>query len=242
MIEIIPAIDIIDGKCVRLSQGNYNEKKIYNEKPLEVAKMFEDAGIKRLHLVDLDGAKAKRIVNYKVLDDIATHTSLEIDFGGGIQSENDIETAFAAGASMVSSGSVAAKDRYLFVSWIAKYGGDRIILGADCKNRQIAVSGWEEPTSLYVIPYIGNYTQYGIKKVICTDISKDGMLAGPAIDLYKIILNYIPDVYLIASGGVSSKQDILDLEAAGIPAVILGKAIYENKVTLRELAEIQNRN
>jgi phosphoribosylformimino-5-aminoimidazole carboxamide ribotide isomerase len=238
MIEIIPAIDIIDGKCVRLSQGNYNEKKVYNENPLEVAKMFEDAGIKRVHLVDLDGAKAKRIVNHKILEEIANKTSLVIDFGGGIQSENDIDAAFSAGASMISSGSIAAKDRRLFAGWVSKYGGEKIILGADCKNRQIAVSGWEEPTSLYVIPFIGNYAQYGVKKVICTDITKDGMLGGTSVDLYKIILNYIPSVYLIASGGVSSKQDILDLEAAGVPAVIIGKAIYENKITLKELSDI----
>ncbi len=242
MIEIIPAIDIIDGKCVRLSQGNYNEKKVYNENPLEVAKMFEDAGIRRLHLVDLDGAKAKKIVNHKVLEDIAKHTSLVIDFGGGIQTEDDIDTAFNAGASMISSGSIAAKNRRLFAGWVQKYGGDKIILGADCKNRQIAVSGWEEPTSLYVIPFIGNYAQYGVQKVICTDISKDGMLGGPAIDLYKIILEYIPSIYLIASGGVSCKQDILDLEKAGVPAVIMGKAIYENKVTLKDIAEIQSKN
>lgn len=242
MIEIIPAIDIIDGKCVRLSQGNYSEKKVYNENPLEVAKMFEDAGIRRLHLVDLDGAKAKKIVNFHVLENIAKHTSLTIDFGGGIQKEEDIDIALSAGASMISSGSIAAKNRRLFAGWVEKYGGDKVILGADCKNRQIAVSGWEEPTSLYVIPFIGNYAQYGVQKVICTDISKDGMLAGPAIDLYKIILTYIPSVYLIASGGVSCKQDILDLEAAGVPAVILGKAIYENRVTLKELAEIQSKN
>lgn len=242
MIEIIPAIDIIDGKCVRLSQGNYNEKKVYNENPLEVAKMFEDAGIRRLHLVDLDGAKAKKIVNYKVLEDIAKQTSLVIDFGGGIQTEEDIDTAFSAGASMISSGSIAAKNRRLFAGWVQKYGGDKIILGADCKNRQIAVSGWEEPTSLYVIPFIGNYAEYGVKKVICTDISKDGMLEGAAVDLYKIILQYIPSVYLIASGGVSCKQDILDLEEAGVPAVIMGKAIYENKVTLKDIADIQSKN
>lgn len=241
MIEIIPAIDIIDGKCVRLSQGNYNEKKVYNENPLEVAKMFEDAGIRRLHLVDLDGAKAKHIVNYKVLEQIATHTSLVIDFGGGIQTGEDIDVAFSAGASMISSGSIAAKNRRLFAEWVKKYGGDKIILGADCKNRQIAVSGWEEPTSLYVVPFIGNYAQYGVEKVICTDITKDGMLGGPSIELYKIILTYIPSIYLIASGGVSCKQDILDLEEAGVPAVIMGKAIYENKVTLKELAEIQSK-
>ncbi len=240
MIEIIPAIDIIDGKCVRLSQGDYGAKTIYNENPLEVAKMFEDAGIHRLHLVDLDGAKAKHVINNKVLEDIATHTSLIIDFGGGIQSEKDIDIAFASGAAMVTGGSVAAKDRQLFVSWVEKYGGDKIILGADCKNRQIAVSGWQEATSLDAVPYIHNYMQYGVQKVVCTDISKDGMLGGPAIDLYKLIINQVPDLYLIASGGVSCKQDILDLEAAGIPAVIMGKAIYENKVTLKELAEIQN--
>lgn len=240
MIEIIPAIDIIDGKCVRLSQGDYGAKTIYNENPLEVAKMFEDAGIHRLHLVDLDGAKAKHVINNKVLEDIATHTSLIIDFGGGIQSEKDIDIAFASGAAMVTGGSVAARDRRLFVSWIKKYGGDKIILGADCKNRHIAVSGWQEATSLDVVPYIRNYMQYGVKKVVCTDISKDGMLGGPSIDLYKLIMSQVPDIYLIASGGVSCKQDILNLDAAGIPAVIMGKAIYENKVTLKELAEIQN--
>lgn len=240
MIEIIPAIDIIDGKCVRLSQGDYGAKTIYNENPLEVAKMFEDAGIHRLHLVDLDGAKAKHVINNKVLEDIATHTSLIIDFGGGIQSEKDIDIAFASGASMVTGGSVAARDRRLFVSWIQKYGGDKIILGADCKNRHIAVSGWQEATSLDVVPYIRNYMQYGVQKVVCTDITKDGMLGGPSVDLYKLIMSQVPNVYLIASGGVSCKQDILNLDAAGIPAVIMGKAIYENKVTLKELAEIQN--
>lgn len=241
MIEIIPAIDIIDGKCVRLSQGDYNTKTIYNENPLEVAKQFEDAGIHRVHLVDLDGAKAKHVINHKVLEDIATHTSLAIDFGGGIQSDKDIDIAFEAGAAMVTGGSVAAKNRKLFVSWVEKYGGDRIILGADSKNHQIAVSGWQEATSLAVVPYIANYIQYGVKKVVCTDISKDGMLAGPAVDLYKQILNQIPEVYLIASGGVSCKEDILHLEAAGVPAIIMGKAIYENKISLKDLVEIQNR-
>lgn len=242
MIEVIPAIDIIDGKCVRLSQGDYNEKKVYNENPLEVAKMFEDAGIRRLHLVDLDGAKAKHIVNHKILEQIAANTSLIIDFGGGIQKAEDIDIAFSSGASMVSSGSIAAKDRRLFAGWVKKYGGDKIVLGADCKDRHIAISGWQESTSLYVIPFIGNYVQYGVQKVICTDISKDGMMEGPSIELYKIILKYIPGVYLIASGGVSCKQDILNLEEAGIPAVIIGKAIYENKITLKDLTEIQSKN
>ena len=241
MIEIIPAIDIIDGKCVRLSQGDYNRKQVYNENPVEVAKAFEDAGIRRLHVVDLDGAASHHIVNYRVLEKLASQTSLVIDFGGGIQSDKDIDIAFEAGAAMVTGGSVAAKNRKLFVSWVEKYGGDRIILGADSKNHQIAVSGWQEATSLAVVPYIANYIQYGVKKVVCTDISKDGMLAGPAVDLYKQILNQIPEVYLIASGGVSCKEDILHLEAAGVPAIIMGKAIYENKISLKDLVEIQNR-
>lgn len=236
MIEIIPAIDLIDGKCVRLSQGDYEAKKVYNEDPLEVAKMFEDAGIRRLHLVDLDGAKAKHIVNQSVLEKIASNTSLVIDFGGGVQSDEDIEIAFNSGASMVTGGSIAVRNKDLFTSWITKYGADKIILGADCKDHKIAVSGWQEATSVEVIPFIGDYNQKGISKVVCTDISKDGMLQGPSIDLYKDILNVFPNLYLIASGGVSCFQDILDLEKSGVPAVILGKAIYENRVTLKELS------
>lgn len=236
MIEIIPAIDLIDGKCVRLSQGDYEAKKVYNEDPLEVAKMFEGAGIRRLHLVDLDGAKAKHIVNQSVLQKIASNTSLVIDFGGGVQSDDDIEIAFNSGASMVTGGSIAVRNKELFTSWITKYGADKIILGADCKNHKIAVSGWQEATSVEVIPFIGDYNQKGIFKVVCTDISKDGMLQGPSIDLYKDILNVFPNLYLIASGGVSCFQDILDLEKSGVPAVILGKAIYENRVTLKELS------
>lgn len=236
MIEIIPAIDLIDGKCVRLSQGDYQAKKVYNEDPLEVAKMFEGAGIRRLHLVDLDGAKAKHIVNQSVLEKIASNTSLIIDFGGGVQSDEDIEIAFNSGASMVTGGSIAIRNKELFTSWITKYGADKIILGADCKDHKIAVSGWQEATSVEVIPFIGDYNQKGISKVVCTDISKDGMLQGPSIDLYKDILNVFPNLYLIASGGVSCFQDILDLEKSGVPAVILGKAIYENRVTLKELS------
>ena len=235
-IEIIPAIDIIDGKCVRLSQGDYNIKKVYNENPLEVAKMFEDAGIKRLHLVDLDGAKAKKIINHTVLEDIATHTSLIIDFGGGVQSDEDIKIAFNSGAKMVTGGSIAVKDSDLFSSWIKKYGHDTIILGADAKDKKIAVSGWQESTSLDLFDFIANYKKQEITKVICTDITRDGMLQGPSIDLYKEILERFPDLHLIASGGVSNFQDILDLEKAGIPAVILGKAIYENRITLKELS------
>ncbi|WP_308599684.1 1-(5-phosphoribosyl)-5-[(5-phosphoribosylamino)methylideneamino]imidazole-4-carboxamide isomerase [uncultured Dysgonomonas sp.] len=236
MIEIIPAIDLIDGKCVRLSQGDYEAKKVYNEDPLEVAKMFEGAGIRRLHLVDLDGAKAKHIVNQSVLEKIASNTSLIIDFGGGVQSDEDIEIAFNSGASMVTGGSIAIRNKELFTSWITKYGADKIILGADCKDHKIAVSGWQEATSVEVIPFIGDYNQKGISKVVCTDISKDGMLQGTSIDLYKDILNIFPNLYLIASGGVSCFQDILDLEKSGVPAVILGKAIYENRVTLNELS------
>lgn len=237
MIEIIPAIDLIDGKCVRLSQGDYNNKKVYNDNPLEVAKMFEDAGIKRLHLVDLDGAKAKHIVNHKVLSDITSKTSLIVDFGGGIQSDEDVDIAFSSGASMITGGSVAAKNKALFTSWIEKYGTDKIILGADCKDRQIAISGWQESTNLNIISFIDDYRQQGINKVVCTDIAKDGMLQGPSVSLYKEILGHFPNLYLIASGGVSCKQDLIDLEAAGLPAVIVGKAIYENRITLKELSE-----
>lgn len=238
MIEIIPAIDLIDGKCVRLSQGDYNIKKIYNENPVEVAKMFQDAGIKRLHLVDLDGAKAKHIVNHKVLEDIANSTSLVIDFGGGVQSDEDVEKAFNSGASMITGGSIAIRNKVLFTDWIKKYGSDKIILGADCKDHKIAVSGWQESTSVDILSFIDDYVNEGIVKIVCTDISKDGMLQGPSVDLYKEILAAFPSAYLIASGGVSCFQDILDLESAGVPAVILGKAIYENKVTLKELSNL----
>lgn len=237
MIEIIPAIDLIDGKCVRLSQGDYNAKKVYNEDPLEVAKMFEDAGLKRLHLVDLDGAKVKHIVNHHVLEKIATQTSLIIDFGGGVQSDEDLDIAFSSGAKMVTGGSIAVRNKPLFVSWVEKYGSDKIILGADCKDHKIAVSGWQESTSLAILPFLGEYQRAGVNKVVCTDISKDGMLEGPSIELYKEILAAYPDLYLIASGGVSCFQDIIDLDIAGLPAVILGKAIYENRVTLEELSK-----
>lgn len=237
MIEIIPAIDIIDGKCVRLSQGDYDAKKVYNENPLEVAKAFEDSGIKRLHLVDLDGAKAKKIINQKVLENIATHTDLVIDFGGGIQSDEDIQIAFSSGAQMITGGSIAIKNKELFLSWVKKYGSGNVILGADCKDRKIAVSGWEESTDVDIIDFIEKYKKEGVQKVICTDISKDGMLQGASVDLYKDILAKQPDIYLIASGGISCFQDILDLEEANIPAVILGKAIYENRVTLKELVD-----
>lgn len=238
MIEIIPAIDLIDGKCVRLSQGDYNAKKVYNEDPLEVAKMFEGAGIRRLHLVDLDGAKAKTIVNGSVLEKIASQTSLVVDFGGGVQSDEDIQKAFELGASMVTGGSIAVKNSELFGRWIEKYGASKIILGADCRDHNISVSGWEESTSLDVFSFISGYRSQGIEKVVCTDISKDGMLQGPSIKLYREILDKFPGLYLIASGGVSCLQDILDLKEAGLPAVILGKAIYENRVSVADLAAL----
>lgn len=237
MIEIIPAIDLIDGKCVRLSQGDYQQKTIYNENPLEVAKMFADAGIRRLHLVDLDGAKAHHIVNHKVLETIASKTNLIIDFGGGLKSDDDLRIAFECGASMVTGGSIAVKNPEVFASWIEKFGGEKIILGADVKEEKIAVGGWIETTDLELMPFIQNYMAKGISKVICTDISKDGMLSGPATDLYKKMLEQEPTMYLIASGGVSSIRDIEMLIENKVPAVITGKAIYEGKIKLPELAK-----
>lgn len=235
MIEIIPAIDLIDGKCVRLSQGDYSQKKIYNEHPLEVAKMFADAGINRLHIVDLDGAKAHHIVNYKVLQTITAKTDLIVDFGGGLKSDEDLRIAFDCGASMITGGSIAVKDEALFTSWIDKFGANKIILGADVKDEKIAVGGWLETTSLELMPFVKNYMEKGITRVICTDISKDGMLEGPAIDLYKKILFQHPDLYLIASGGVSSVKDIEVLMEHQVPAVIFGKAIYEGRIKLSDL-------
>ncbi|MBR5297837.1 MAG: 1-(5-phosphoribosyl)-5-[Parabacteroides sp.] len=235
MIELIPAIDIIEGKCVRLTQGDYDTKKIYNEDPLEVAKMFEDYGIRRLHVVDLDGARQGCIINYHTLERLATQTSLTIDFGGGLKQDSDLEIAFNSGAQMVTGGSIAVKNPEVFSSWISKFGSEKIILGADAKEKKIAISGWEETTNKDLIPFIQTYHQKGITKSICTDISRDGMLQGPAIDLYKEILEQIPQLYLIASGGVSSIQDIEKLAETGIPAVIFGKAIYEGKIQLKDL-------
>lgn len=235
MIEIIPAIDIIGGKCVRLSQGDYNQKTVYNEHPLEVAKMFADAGISRLHLVDLDGAKAHHIVNHAVLESIATKTDLIIDFGGGLKSDDDLRIAFECGASMVTGGSIAVRNPDVFSGWIARYGGDKIILGADVKEKMIAVGGWTETTHLDLMPFVQAYLEQGINKVICTDISKDGMLEGPSLDLYAEMMQEMPGIYLIASGGVSSIRDIEMLEEMGVPAVITGKAIYEGRFQLNEL-------
>lgn len=235
MIEIIPAIDIIDGKCVRLTQGDYNQKTVYNEDPVEVAKMFEDAGIKRLHTVDLDGARSSHVVNTRVIERIATHTNLTIDFGGGIKSDEDLRKAFDAGAQMVTIGSVAVKEPELFASWVETYGGEKIILGADVKNGYISISGWLEEGEQKLMDFICHHTKNGIHNVLCTDISRDGMLQGPAIELYKDIMAHYPTLHLIASGGVSCINDIERLNDAGIPAVVFGKAIYEGRINLKEL-------
>lgn len=235
MIEIVPAIDIIDGKCVRLTKGDYNTKKVYNEDPVEVAKMFESYGIRRLHTVDLDGAKSQHIVNYKVIEKIADHTSLVIDFGGGIKSDEDLDIAFQSGASMVTIGSVAVKKPELFESWLEKYGDNKIILGADVKNGLISINGWKEEGNEELIPFLRNYINKGVDNVLCTDISKDGMLQGPAIDLYEKIMALFPKLHLIASGGVSGIEDIEALEKVGIPSVVFGKAIYEGKIDMKDL-------
>lgn len=239
--RIIPAIDIIEGKCVRLSKGDYDTKKVYNENPLEVAKQFEDAGIEYLHLVDLDGAKAKHVVNYRVLEQIATKTNLKIDFGGGIKADEDLYIAFNSGAKQITGGSIAVKNPKIFQSWIDKYGWKKIILGADCHEGKIAISGWQEESTEEVIPFIKNYQKHGIQYVICTDIAKDGMLQGPSIDLYNNIITKCSNaskdqsIKLIASGGVSSIGDIPKLKSIGCEGVIIGKAIYENKISLYQL-------
>lgn len=240
-IEIIPAIDIIEGKCVRLSQGDYQQKTVYNEDPLEVAQMFEGAGLKRLHLVDLDGAKAHHIVNQKVLERIASKTNLIIDFGGGLKTEEDLKIAFESGASMVTGGSIAVKSPDVFLQWIEKYGDEKIILGADAKDEKISVSGWQEDTGTDIYSFIKKWHTKGIRKIISTDISRDGMLSGPSTVLYKNILKLFPDVFLIASGGVSSMSDIIELQDAEIPAVITGKAIYEGRISMKEI-EMYNKS
>lgn len=235
MIELIPAIDIIDGKCVRLSQGDYSTQKVYNENPVEVAKEFEAHGIRRLHVVDLDGAASHHVVNYRVLEQIASRTSLIIDFGGGIKTDEDLVIAFDNGAQMVTLGSVAVKNPGLFKKWLGQYGSEKIILGADVKENRISVNGWKEESRQELIPFLKDYTQAGISKVLCTDISRDGMLQGPSVELYRQVLKEFPDIHLIASGGVSCLQDILDLETAKVPAVVFGKALYEGRITLKEL-------
>ena len=236
MIEFIPAIDIIDGKCVRLSQGKYDSQKVYNENPVEVAKEFEAYGISRLHVVDLDGAASHHVVNYRVLDRIASQTSLIIDFGGGVKSDEDLAIAFENGAQMVTLGSIAVKQPETLCQWLDKYGNEKIILGADVKDKKIAISGWKEESSQELMPFLDYYIKRGITKVLCTDISRDGMLEWPSTPLYKDIMATYPELHLIASGGVSSLDDILKLHEAGIPAVVVGKALYEGKISLGELS------
>ncbi len=235
MIELVPAIDIIGGQCVRLTKGDYDQKTVYRDSPSEVAKEFEDLGFKRLHVVDLDGAKSKHIVNDAVLKGITTETGLTVDFGGGIKTDEDIEKAFASGASMVTVGSIAVTHPELFIGWLEKYGAERMILGADVRHGKISINGWKEDSEEDLLPFLKKYIDAGVKNVLCTEISKDGTLSGPAIELYKEIMDAYPDIHLIASGGVSSIDDIKALDAAGIPSVVFGKAIYEGKINLNEL-------
>ena len=235
MIDIIPAIDIIGGKCVRLVQGDYSAKKIYSKNPLEIARTFEDAGIKRLHLVDLDGARAGHVVNMKVLADIASGTQLVVDFGGGIKTDADIQRVFDSGAGMVTIGSIAATNPSRLDAWITRYGSAKIIVGADVKNHHIAISGWLNTTDIHLFEYLEAKKNAGVSKILCTDISRDGMLEGPAIELYKSIKQHFEDLYLIASGGVTTIADVKELWKAGIDGVVIGKAIYESNISLDEL-------
>ncbi len=232
---IIPAIDIIDGKCVRLTQGDYEQKKIYNENPLEVARQFEDAGLQRLHLVDLDGAKQKSVKNWKVLESIANQTSLVIDFGGGISSAEDVRIVFESGAAFATVGSIAVKKEEEFVRWLAAFGASKFLLGADVKDKMIAIHGWLETTDRSVFDFIENYISKGVHQVFCTDVNKDGKLEGPSVELYADIISQFPDLYFIASGGVASMDDLHILSETGCRAAIVGKAIYENRISLQEL-------
>lgn len=237
MIELIPAIDLIDGKCVRLSKGDYASKKVYNENPVEVAKEMEAYGIRRLHVVDLDGAASQHVVNYRTLERIASATGLIIDFGGGVKSDEDLVIAFDNGAQMVTVGSIAVKQPDLFGKWLEQYGPEKMILGADVKGRNIAVSGWKEESRQELLPFLNGYVKKGVVKVLCTDISRDGMLEGPATELYADILQAHPELHLIASGGVSCLDDIRRLEEAGVPAVVFGKALYEGRISLHDLSQ-----
>ena len=235
--RIIPAIDIINGQCVRLSKGDYNTAKIYSNDPLEVAKSFQDHGVEYLHLVDLDGAKSQGIVNHKVLETLATKTNLKIDFGGGLKTDQDLKIAFESGAKQITGGSIAVKDPQRFLSWIKTYGAHKIILGADAANEKIAISGWLETSKEDLIPYVANYMTKGISDVICTDISKDGMLEGPSIALYEKMIRELKDIKLIASGGVATLQDLYDLSVVGCDGAIVGKAIYEDRISLKEIEQ-----
>src|SRR3954452_12387099 len=240
--EIIPAIDIIEGKCVRLTEGDYSQKKIYNEHPLEVAKQFEDVGLKRLHLVDLDGAKAGVVKNWKVLETLASKTSLVIDFGGGIKKEDDVKIVFNSGAAFVTVGSIAVKNEEEFVKWLLMFGADKFLLGADVKEEKIAISGWLEKTDIWIYDFIQKYIGHGVQQIFCTDVSKDGKLEGPSIDLYKNIINKFPELRFIASGGVSSLKDLEELKEIGCKGAIVGKAIYENRISLKELQRFNGLN
>lgn len=236
--RIIPAIDIIDGKCVRLSQGDYAQKTVYNENPLEVAKQFEAAGLRHLHLVDLDGAKARKVINWKVLEAIVANTGLNVDFGGGLRTTEDVRKVLESGAAQITAGSIAVSDRETVLQWLAEFGAERIILGADAKDGRIATHGWLDDSGLDVLRFVDDYHRAGIRYVVCTDIAKDGMLQGPSTELYQRILAANKEVSLIASGGVSSIQDLRELKAAGLEAAIVGKAIYEGRITLKELSEL----
>jgi phosphoribosylformimino-5-aminoimidazole carboxamide ribotide isomerase len=238
--EIIPAIDIIDGKCVRLTHGDYSQKKIYNEHPLEVAKEFEDAGIQRLHLVDLDGAKAGAVKNWKVLETIASKTSLVIDFGGGVKTQKDVQVVFDSGAALATVGSIAVKDEETFTGWLQTFGADKFLLGADVKEEKITVSGWLEQTDIWVYDFIERYTAKGLTQIFCTDVSKDGALKGPSTVLYKNIIEKFPALHFIASGGVSNMDDVYELEKIGCKGVIIGKAIYEGRIQLNELKKMNH--
>lgn len=234
-IELIPAIDIIDGKCVRLTKGDYGQKKVYNDDPVAQAKEFEKLGMKRLHVVDLDGAKTKHVVNVDVLRGITAATGLKVDFGGGIKSDDDIEKAFAAGASLVTIGSIAVSQPDTFMRWLDRYGADKVILGADVRNGLVSINGWKEDTSEKLLPFLARYVKAGVKNVLCTEISRDGTLSGPSTDLYREVMEAFPGIHLIASGGVGRNEDIIELDEAGIPAVVFGKAWYEGKINLEEL-------
>lgn len=234
-IELIPAIDIINGQCVRLTKGDYEQKKIYNNNPAEVAREFERLGFKRLHVVDLDGAKSKHIVNDAVLKAITSSTNLIVDFGGGIKTEADIEKAFSAGAAMVTVGSIAVTQPELFMQWLEKYGAERMILGADVRNGKISINGWKEDSAEDLLPFLKQYVDKGVHNVLCTEISKDGTLSGPATDLYKQIMSEYPNLHLIASGGISSNEDIEELNCNNIPAVVFGKAFYEGRIDINKL-------
>ncbi len=235
-IKIIPAIDIIEGKCVRLSQGDYNQKKVYNENPLEVAKSFEDHGIEHLHLVDLDGAKSAKVINYAVLEKIAGQTNLKIDFGGGVKSDEDIKKVLESGANHVTAGSIAVKNPETVYRWIQDFGPEKIILGADVRDRKIAINGWKEDSGLELFEFLEKFTERGVSTSICTDISKDGMMSGSSIELYSAILEEFPDLQLIASGGVSSMEEVIELQGKGLFGAIVGKAIYEGQISLIDIA------